>query len=77
MTGALIPKVTSCRASPPLPIPTTTTVQTSTTRNTKIYTKIYTQFPSQSQNCCDYAAATAQLFCSCLKPLHSRSGCLA
>ena len=59
MTGALIPKGTSCRVSPPPPIPTAmstaTTVQTSTTRNTKIYTKIYTQFPSPSQNCCDCA----------------------
>ena len=49
MTGALIPKGISCRASPPSPIPTATstatTVQFSTIRNIKIYTKIYTQFP--------------------------------
>ena len=72
MTGALISKGISYRASPPQPIPTATstatTVQTSTTRNTKIYT----QFPSQSQNCCDCAqlrkpAAGARIARSCAK----------
>jgi len=65
MTGALIPKGTSCRASPPSPIPTATstatTVQSSTTRNTKIYTKIYTQFPNSCASrfhCASLAPAT-------------------
>ena len=61
MTGALIPKGISCRASPPPPIPTATSTATTVQISTTRYTKIYTQFPSQSQNCAQLCQNCAQL----------------